>query len=589
MQPAVGAGDGSVGPGYTSRMFGRFCLVLHGHLPWVLHHGRWPHGEDWLFEAAAETWLPLLEVLDACAAEGIHPGWTVGLTPILLEQLTNPRFQNGLVAFLADRRARAALDAAAFVTEGDARLAALARRWEARFGELAERFEAIGRDVAGAFRAHADNGLIEILSSNATHGYHPLLLHDACGRAQVRAGLATSERILGFRPRGVWLPECAYRPPGSFWPPAVHGLPRDVAGTGSILAEEGVRFFFVDTPLVRRGTAAATVEGGRARAIDPAQPEWDVLRAWNSELEPHRLVESSARGARGDAAGLLPLDVLARCPEVSEQVWSGKIGYPGDGRYLEFHKRHGLRGLRYWRVTSPEADLGDKTVYDPDEVPAAVHDQALHFCELVKARLRMHGERTGRVGVVCAPFDAELFGHWWHEGPQFLLEVARRMARDPDVRPATVGAVLEAAPSDKAIRLPEGSWGAGGDHRVWQNDELRFYWEVEYRAEDRFIDLWHRAPWRTDQAVRDLLSDAARQLLLLQASDWPFVISTAGAIDYGLRRIFEHASLFDDLCNGVEDLITDPDQPADPVVTQAIARAHLLDGVFPDLDLAWWS
>lgn len=563
-----------------SAMFGRFCLVLHGHLPWVLHHGRWPHGEDWLYEAAAETWLPLLEVLDVCAAEGIRPGWSLGLTPILLEQLGHERFRAGFERFLAERAARAREDAERFAREGDTELVALATDWAERFVALSARFATAERDLVARFVAHAEAGRIEILSSNATHGYHPLLLHDVSGRAQIRAGLATSERHLGFRPRGMWLPECAYRPPGSWWPPAVHGLPRQVVGAASLMAEEGVRFFFVDTHLVRKSRAEATVVGGRAIPVDPLQPEWDVLRAWGNELEPHRVVEGGA---------MLDISVLGRCPEVSEQVWSGKIGYPGDPRYLEFHKRDGLRGLRYWRVTSPGSELGDKQRYRPAEIAQAVEDQARHFCELVRGRLSMHGARTGRVGVVCAPFDAELFGHWWHEGPAFLLAVARRMARDPDIVPSTVSEVLDAAPPDKAISMPEGSWGAGGDHRVWLNDELRFYWEVAYRAEDRFVDLLGRAPWQADDTVRTLLSEAGRQLLLLQASDWPFVISTAGAVDYGLRRIFEHVSLFDDLCNGVEDQLSHPDAPPDPIVTAALARSRLLDPVFPDLNLAWWS
>jgi 1,4-alpha-glucan branching enzyme len=324
----------------------------------------------------------------------------------------------------------------------------------------------------------------------------------------------------------------------------------------------------------------ATVQGGRAALVEPNQPQWDTLRAWNSELEPHRIVENGQ---------LLPVDVLARCPEVSEQVWSGKIGYPGDPRYLEFHKRHGLRGLRYWRVTGTDVDLGGKHLYDPDAIPYAAYTPAVHFCDVVKARLRVHGDRTGRVGVVCAPFDAELFGHWWFEGPRFLLEVARRLTGDPEVVAATVSEVLEVAPPDKALALPEGSWGAGGDHRVWLDDELRFYWEVEYRAEDRFVDLLHRAPWSTDANVRELLTEAGRQLLLLQASDWPFVVSTRGAVDYGMRRIFEHAGLFDELCNGVEDLVRDPAAPRDPVVDGALAHSRLVDPVFPDLDLRWWT
>jgi 1,4-alpha-glucan branching enzyme len=306
-----------------------------------------------------------------------------------------------------------------------------------------------------------------------------------------------------------------------------------------------------------------------------------VLRGWRSELEPQRIVESGR---------LLPVQVLARCPEVSEQVWSGKVGYPGDGRFLEFHKRHGLRGLRYWRVTSSTAELGDKQLYEPEAAKRAVYDQARHFVDLVKGRLHMHRSRTGRPGTVCAPFDAELFGHWWHEGPDFLLEVFRRLHHDGDLVSATAGERFATTPSDKGVTMPEGSWGASGDHRVWLNDELRFYWEVAYRAEDRFIDLWHRAPWQAEGAARTLLTEAGRQLLLLQASDWPFVISTGGAVDYGMRRIFEHAGLFDDLCNGVEDLVRfGPEHPTDPVVEAALQRSRLLDPVFPDLVPEWWA
>ena len=561
-------------------MKGTFCLVLHGHLPWVLHHGRWPHGEDWLFEAASGTWLPLLEVLDTCREEGIRPGWTLGVTPVLLEQLASTRFREGLPRWLAQQADRARLDDREFTQHQQLHLAYLATRWRERFMRLSARFELAGRDIAKELVKAEQDGLIELLTSNATHGYHPLMLHDACARAQVRAGVATSERHLGHRPRGMWLPECAYRPPKDFWPPAVHGMPRHVDGVGSIVTGEGIRYFVVDSWLVQQSRPEAVLDYGKATPVGPDQAEWDMLRAWRNELEPHRVVE----GGR-----LLDLTVFARSPHVSEQVWSGSVGYPGDARYLEFHKRHGQKGLQYWKVTGEKVDLGGKELYYPDDIQSAVHSQALHFVALIKDRLRMHEDRTGRHGVVCAPFDAELFGHWWHEGPQFLLEVARRFHHEDEVECRTLGEVVEHAPADKAASLPEGSWGAGGDHRVWINDELRFYWEVVYRAEDRFMDLWHRAPWESDPVVRELLVEAGRQLMLLQSSDWPFVISTQGAVDYGLRRIFGHSSALDDLLNGVEDAMSAPQQATDPVVVETLSRSRLRDGLFEHLDLSWWS
>lgn len=558
--------------------FGRFCLVLHGHLPWVLHHGRWPHGEDWLFEAATATWLPLLEVLAICRAEGIAPCWTIGLTPILLEQLAHPRFRDGMPGWLDERRARAESDRKSFVARSERHLAFLAERWATRFVELGTVFASIDGDLPGALRRHAAEGSIELLSSNATHAYHPLLLHDMTARGCIRVGLHASERHLGFRPRGVWLPECGYRPPQSWWPPAVHTLPHDVEGTATLYADEGMEFCFVDTHLVQRARAEAVVDD-TIFPVPETQPDWDVLRAWKNELEPHRVAE------KGRA---LPFTVLARCPDVSEQVWSGALGYPGDPAYLEFHKRHELRGLRYWKITAPRSALDQKDPYHPDDVGAVLHRQAVHFSELVRNRLHMHRDRTGRAGIVCAPFDAELFGHWWYEGPRFLLEVARRFHRDHEVLPATVSSALDARPADKVVALPEGSWGAGGDHRVWLDDELRFVWEVVYRAEGRFHDLLPRTPWEERADLRELLEEAARQLLLLVASDWVFVVSTRGAVDYGLRRIFEHASRFDDLCNGVEDGLAHPERPRDPVVAAALEQSRLLDPVFRDMDLAWF-
>lgn len=557
---------------------GSFCLVLHGHLPWVLHHGRWPHGEDWLFEAASGTWLPLLEVLDQCREEGLRPAWTIGVTPILLEQLASPRFREGFPRWLTAQAEKARTDDREFSARGEPHLAYLATRWRERYTRLLRRFEVAERDIAGELVRAEGEGLIELLTSNATHGYHPLMLHDACARAQVRAGVATSERHLGHRPRGMWLPECAYRPPKDFWPPAVHGRAYPVSGTGSIVAPEGIRYFVVDTRLVTDSVPFAVLEGGRATPVPPEQGGWDLLRAWGSELEPHRVVEDGR---------VLDVTVFARSPHVSEQVWSGSVGYPGDERYLEFHKRHGQKGLQYWKVTGDEVDLGDKEPYHPDDIGGALHGQAQHFCKLITDRLWIHRDRTGRHGAVCAPFDAELFGHWWHEGPQFLLEVARALHHSEHVQCQTLGEVLAERPADKAVTMPEGSWGAGGDHRVWLNDELRFYWKVVVRAEDRFMELWHRVAWQTDERVRELLVEAGRQLLLLQSSDWPFVISTQGAVDYGLRRIFGHSAAFDDLCNGTEDAAAG--LATDVVVEETLARSRLRDGMFTHLDLSWWA
>jgi 1,4-alpha-glucan branching enzyme len=557
---------------------GSFCLVLHGHLPWVLHHGHWPHGEVWLFEAAAETWLPLLAVIEECVAEGTRVPLTLGLMPVLLEQLRHPGFKARFPRWLATQASRAVADAAEFTARGDWHLAYLAERWRLHYEGLVVRFEALGRDLPGAFAALAKAGHIELLTSNATHGYMPLLQHDACARAQVRAGVATSERVLGLRPKGAWLPECAYRPGGPWTPPVVHGDTRQRAGVEDVFAQEGIGYFFVDAHLFQGARSEGIIGPKGYGKVGWDQAAWDEGRGWRSVLEPHLVTSNGSPGR---------LVALARHPEVSEQVWSGAVGYPGDGRYLEFHKKHGQEGLRYWKVTSALAGLGDKQPYHPDDVQGAVYTQSQHFAAVVRSVLERHAERTGRHGVVVAPFDAELFGHWWHEGPLFLREVFRALHHDPAVEPTTVSAFLAAHPADKVVALPEGSWGAGGDHRVWMSDELKWTWEAEYRAEDRFLATLDRLPWRTDAGVAEALRAAGRELLLLQASDWQFVISTKGAVDYGFRRFCEHLARFDRACN-IADARHDG-EPDSAITRVELDEMRLHDDVFPDLALEWWG
>ena len=231
---------------------GSFCLVLHGHLPYVLRHGTWPHGEDWLYEAAAETYLPLLSMLEECTFLNATPKMTMGLTPVLLEQLSHDVFKDGFEHYLADRAERARLDQKEFDELDNGHMAYLAKRWEETFTKLAEQFEAMGRDIPKAYAQMAERGLVEIITSNATHGYMPLLLTDSAIRAQVRAGVASSERILGFRPKGMWLPECAYRPSGEWHPVVPWGGPRNRCGTEHLVADEGIDHFFVESHLIEQ-------------------------------------------------------------------------------------------------------------------------------------------------------------------------------------------------------------------------------------------------------------------------------------------------------------------------------------------------
>jgi 1,4-alpha-glucan branching enzyme len=567
-----------------SNKLGSFCLVLHGHLPYVLRHGLWPHGEDWLYEAAAETYLPLLSTLDECVFLNAAPRITIGLTPVLLEQLAHDHFKEGFSAYLKDRIARARSDHADFQRMNNGHMAYLATQWEKWFSDLVEQFERLDRDIPRAYAERAQRGLIEILTSNATHAYMPLLLEDSSIRAQVRAGIASSERILGFKPTGMWLPECAYRPSGHWHPPIQWGNGRTRPGVEHLVADEGINHFFVEHHLIEGARSEYVRNEGHWQKVDWEEAVKYPARGWRSVHEPH-FVNSDGHAVPRAAA-------FARDPRVCEQVWSGAIGYPADGLYLEFHRKWGeKRGLRYWKITAPKTDLGDKHLYHPDEVQGKIYAHAQHFCNFVRDRLREHRDRTGRCGAVTACFDAELFGHWWFEGPRFLRDVILTLNADPEVDLVTSAEHLERNPPDKLVCLPEGSWGEGGDHRVWTADQIKWMWEVEYRCETLFGKATFQLPWREDKNLQTLLEKAGRELLLLQASDWPFAITRGQAVDYGIKRFVQHVGRFESLIDIAETGAEDSSylNQLNDVQRFEIQDAEVHDVIFPKIDLNWWN
>ncbi|MEO0586965.1 MAG: 1,4-alpha-glucan branching protein domain-containing protein [Planctomycetota bacterium] len=567
---------------------GSFCLVLHGHLPYVLRHGTWPHGEDWLYEAAAETYLPILAMVDECLFFNATPRLTMGLTPVLLEQLSHEHFKKGFVHYLEDRIAKAKEDRATFASPNfdNGHMIYLAEQWEAFFTKALEQFEGYGRDIPKAYAERAGKGYFEILTSNATHGYMPLLLEDSCIRAQVRAGVASSERILGFKPTGMWLPECAYRGGGTWTPPINWGVREGRIGIEHLVADEGITHFFTENHLIEGSRSEQVFNDGQWWKVDWSEAEKYPSRGWRSVNEPH--------GVNSDGTGLARAAAFGRDQHVCEKVWSGSIGYPADGVYLEFHKQFGpRRGLRYWKITGKGTDLGDKHLYYPENVPGKLHEHAQDFVNSVKDRLRAYRDAVGRPGVVVTTFDAELFGHWWFEGPQFLRDVMLTMHADPEINLTTTKDYLDETFVDKVASLPEGSWGDGGDHRVWTNDEVNWMWDIEYRCEATFGRLTNELKWRdgANDQVKSLLEKAGRELLLLQASDWPFVIRRGQAVDYGIKRFMQHVARFESLCDIAEKVDSDSAYlgQLNEVEKHEIADADIHDVIFPVIDLNWWS
>jgi len=550
---------------------GHLVVVLHTHLPWVLGHGRWPHGQDWLHEAIAECYVPLLRMMDRLVADGISPQLTIGVTPVLAEMLTARRLRDDFIRYCDDRIALAEADRKEFHEHGAYESAQLAGMWAEFYARVLHEFlQTYKGDVIGAFRRLQAAGHIEVVTSAATHGYLPLLGREEFVAAQVRAGVATYRRHFRRDPKGIWLPECAYRP-GGLWSRPI-GTPHRSRRRGleEILAVNGLAYFFVDTHLVAGGTPLGTYED-RFPQKPPAKRGKETGASPN---EPHALVTNSRRRVA----------VFARDPRSSTQVWSADYGYPGDGVYLEFHKKKGGGGLRYHRITDRRMPLDGKETYHPEPAAARATIHAEHFVGLVRDTLERFRAANGKPGVVVAPFDTELFGHWWFEGPQWLEHVIRGL--QGDVTPITASGFLRKFPAESTIRLPEGSWGQGGHHYAWMNDATKWVWEVVYRAEDAFLDVVRSAKRKRRPEAKRVVAQLARELLLLESSDWPFLITTVAARDYAEQRVRLHGETFDRLLAVWERVL---EGPLSPEAEAFLASVEARDAPFPEVDLAWWT
>ncbi|MCK4271156.1 DUF1957 domain-containing protein [bacterium] len=525
----------------SSETIGSFTFVLHAHLPYVLAHGRWPHGMDWLTEAAAETYIPLLDALNELIEAGHSPRITLGLTPVLCEQLADEDFKAEFGDYLTQKIAAAEEDYKTFDQWNREHLSRLALWWRDHYRHIKERFEnRYDREIIGAFRRLQDEGYLEIITCAATHGYLPLLGLDDNVRAQVRVGTQSYRHHFGRQPRGIWLPECAYRPAYAWSPPVeTPALPKRAQrlGVEQILAENDLEYFLIDSALLKGGKTV----GVYIERFEALRRLWRQFESQYQERpEDKQKTPRQAYLVGNPMEGKKPVAAFVRDPHTGVQVWSGEHGYPGDGWYLDFHKKHFPGGHRYWRVTSSKSDLAEKQEYEPDRAAERIPENAKHFVGLVKKILKEYYDQTGKKGILCAPFDAELFGHWWFEGPRWLGRVLEKLEESDVVVPYSCSAFLETAKPLTVVSLPEGSWGEGGFHYIWLNDWTKWTWRHVYEAEDKMCEVARKLHDRGSENAHRVACQMGRELLILESSDWQFLISTWSARDYAEARVARH-------------------------------------------------
>ncbi len=521
-------------------------IALHGHLPFINHpeHETFLE-EDWLFEGVADCYLPLLAMLDGWAHDDVRAQLTLGLSPPLLSMLALHNLRERMARYLDARVSLVTRALAQMPHDAPFRSAAQFAREEAEQG--LDRYARCGRDLARAFAQHHHSGRVELMTCHATHGLAPVLQDAAMLNAQVREAITTHERCIGVRPRGIWLPECGLHPEAL-----------------RALAEENLVFTFCEDRAVRF--------------------------AWPP---PHNDVYRPLFSPEGVAC-------FPRDPMSAKEVWSAQEGYPGDARYREFYRDLGYDapaalldgvhkqgtgarknvGVKLHRITG-RVGLDEKLPYDPAAARGAAHDHAHDFA-VRRAQDALEIERAlAAEPVIVAAFDAELFGHWWHEGPWFLDAFMRTLASGhvdgvPAPKPVSAYHYLELEPTQQVAFPAVSSWGDGGAFEVWVNDKNDWLWRRIYDGQARLRAIASHIDV-TDAKFQPALQQAARELLLAQSSDWPFILTMGTQMGYAARRPVVHLSRLHRVLDALERGV---DCSAD------VQQLRERDAVFPDVELA---
>lgn len=546
---------------------GSFVFMLHSHLPYYRKAGMWPFGEENLYECMSETYVPLLNAItELYEEEGIKAKLTVGITPVLAEQLNDEHLKNGFIEYLDSRIEAVSKDLERYPdpkVEHSQHLKYLAEYYYKWFSHIKDCFvNKYGKDLIGAFKKYQDLGCIEITTSGATHGFSPLLATDSNLNAQFKVGSDTTKRLFGKKAKGCWLPECAYRQGYEFtgkdgkkkWRPAIEVT----------LQNNDIEYFFTESHVIEGGNSV-----GNRRVVGVYG---------NIEYIP--LPPREATGYDTYSAYWLPdaqVAVMGRNDRAGFQVWSAADGYPGDGLYREFHKKDDKSGMNYWRITSSTTDLGDKMLYDPVLAMNQVNSNSDHYTTLLFDLLNNYKKSNGKEGLIMVSFDTELYGHWWFEGVEFIKQVIRKLNNYiPDIERLTAGEYLEKHPPVDTIQIPESSWGQGGHFYVWLNHLTEWMWPIINGCEKRIIDIvakYEKIP--EDKLLLRALNQLARENLLLQSSDWPFLITTWQAKDYATERFQEHVARFEKIAEMIE---------CGNIDEGALQEIESIDNCFPVID-----
>lgn len=518
---------------------GYLCLVLHAHLPYVRHpEYEYSLEEKWLYEAITETYLPLIKVFKKLIEDGVDFRITLSVSPTLVSMLSDEFLQQRYV-----RHLEKLLDLAykeVHRTKNDPSFHRLAKMYQERFSESYFYFkERYNKNILQAFREFQEAGKLELITCAATHGYFPLIGQQRESLyAQVVTAVDLHTKTFGRAPKGFWLPECAYNP-----------------GDEEILRDLGIKYFFTD-----------------AHGLSHASPK-PKYGVYTPILTPSEVA------------------VFARDPESTKQVWSRTEGYPGNYYYRDFYRDIGFdldfeyvkpyihpdgirihTGFKYYRITGK---MDHKEPYDPEQTREIAAEHAGNFMFNREKQVEWLSGLVDPPPIVVAPYDAELFGHWWYEGPRWLDFLMRKMAYDQDtVKNITPSEYLELNHRLQICTPSASSWGDKGYHEVWLNRSNDWTYAHLHKAAEKMVEMADRYP-KAKGTLKKALDQAARELLLAQSSDWQFIMNAGTMTPYAVNRFKDHISRFTKLYDEIS---------ADRIDPGWVDRLYAADNIFPCID-----
>ena len=518
---------------------GYLALILHAHLPFVRHPEQDNFLEErWLFEAISETYIPLINVFDELLKEEIDYRVTMSITPTLLSMLTDELLQQRYIKYLLKLLELTEKEILRTINLPEFNV--LARMYQRKYeNDLTIFRDKYNLNLVSAFKLFQDSGKMEIIASAATHGFLPLIsINQQSLNAQIEIGVKAYEKFFDKKPRGIWLPECGYTPQ-----------------VESVLKQHSLEYFISE-----------------AHGVLFANPK-PIFGTFAPIVSPKGIV------------------AFGRDIESSKQVWSSNEGYPGDYDYREFYRDIGFEldynyikdyiasdgtrihtGIKYNRITGTTEE---KKAYIPEKAKMKAELHAGNFMHNREKQIDFLADKMDRPPIIVCPYDAELFGHWWYEGPYWLHVLFKKIAcEEKKFKTITLSEYLDENPVMQVASPCQSTWGLNGYNEVWLNQNNDWVYRHLHKSSERMVQLANEN-LAAEGLLKDALNQAVRELLLAQSSDWAFIMKTGTMVPYAYKRTKEHIGNFSKLYHDIKENNIDEAWLKD---------LQNKDNIFPELD-----